>query len=730
MIAILAALVLGAGPAAGEVDAFQLPKGRVRVEANHLEVTHQRTIEASGGVTITAPGIRAHAEKVVYDRGAQTLEISGGVTMEIEANGEKAKLTADSATIDVDSHAGVLRNATVTGAGITLHGAKITRTESGRYRIDQASFTPCDCGPGGRPSWEITASRITAKPNGLGLLQGGVLRAKGVPIFFLPIGFAPLSSERASGFLSPQLSQNGNDGVIASLPFYLAMGKNWDLTVDPGFNQERGPFAGSTLRFGGEHGQGELNGVYHADRKIRSDALSFPGRPDLYSPDRWYTDDRVTEQLGDTIAAKARVELASDDRYGFDFGSTLMERSRPEYETNVAVERAGGVVGVVATSNYYQDLRVVGSAGPYNSAQTVSRIGGLDLSAGGFPIFGGPGYGLHTDLDASYDFFDNVGSPQAGLHHGGSLESEPRRQVQHARFRPRVVAPLSLADDAVRLEVFGGAVGDVSGDTLGTDARSRVAPDAGATARMEFRRTFGSATKVQHRIGPFVRWDYTHEVYGQDLTSFESPSEAPVAGSAVEAGISNRLFYRRAGERERGRSVRELFELQLFERVRPNGPKKGESVANLDLRTGPLRMDLDATLDNDTATIRTAGGRASTRGDAPEGLSVEYAYAPERQSHQGTGGAWLKLAEIFTGEHFPSKTLKTLTLEAGARFDFLTHTFPSVSGGVNYESPCGCWGFRTGAAKDADRPNLTIRFSFDLHPPTTIRRYTAAPGGR
>ena len=60
MIAILAALVLGAGPAAGAVDAFQLPKGRVRVEANHLEVTHQRTIEASGGVTITAPGIRAH----------------------------------------------------------------------------------------------------------------------------------------------------------------------------------------------------------------------------------------------------------------------------------------------------------------------------------------------------------------------------------------------------------------------------------------------------------------------------------------------------------------------------------------------------------------------------------------------------------------------------------------------------------------------------------------------
>lgn len=727
---MIAGLALAVVLAAAPNDMLRLPGGHIQVHAAHLELTQKRVLVASGGVDLTAPGIRIHAETVSYDTATRVIDVSGGMRMTLDTDEEHAELTASSATIDAGTHAGVLRDATLQGAGITLKGKRIVRTASGRYRLDAASFTPCQCADG-RPSWEITASRITARPEGLGILQGGVLRAKGIPIFFLPIGFAPVSAERASGFLSPQFAQTGNDGTIVSLPFYLAPSKRWDMILDPGYDQERGVFVGGTLRLANSAGQGELAGVYHHDRRVQRDAATFPGRPDLYSPDRWYTDDRLTEQISSTVTGKARVELAGDDRYGFDFGSSLNERSRPDYETDVFLQRAGDVVAAVVSSTYYQDLRVIGSAGPYNSAQTVSRIGGVDLSAASIPLLGGRAASLEAGVDGRYDFFDNLGSPQAGFHRGGQLEAVPRRQVQHARLQPVIAAPLSFFDDAVRVRAFAGGLGDVSSDPLGTDSRARVAPQVGGDARMEVWKTFGTVTKLQHRVGPFARWTYTPEIYGDDtLTSFEAPNEVPHAGNVVEVGLTNRLLYRGAGAAVKGLPVRELLDLSLYERYEPLGPRKGESVGNMDVRTGPLRMDLDAVLDNEVGRIRTAGGRAATRGDAPEGLSVEYAYAPERSSHQGTAGAWLKLAEIFTGEKFPASLFKTLTLESGVRYDLINHNFPSVSGGVSYESPCGCWGFHAGAAKDADRPNLTLKFSIDLHPPSALTRYTTAPGGR
>ena len=77
--------------------------------------------------------------------------------------------------------------------------------------------------------------------------------------------------------------------------------------------------------------------------------------------------------------------------------------------------------------------------------------------------------------------------------------------------------------------------------------------------------------------------------------------------------------------------------------------------------------------------------------------------------------------------------------------------FVAVSGGLTYESPCGCWGLRVGASQEADReryeigrkrdpvtnkrnggvvfPITDFLFSIDLHPPNGVRRYTTAPGG-
>lgn len=733
MIGLLAAasLTLLAQPA------FELPQGRVRIDATKLEVRRGREVEASGGIVLTAPGMRIRAERVIYDRTSGRVEIDGGLSVRILVEGEEATLTARSATFDTRTTGGVLRDATIRGNGLLLSGKRIVRSKSGAYRIDEAQFSPCGCPGEKEPSWEITAKRIRARPSGLAVLRGGVLRAKGTPIFFLPVGFAPFSSERASGFLSPQLSTGGNDGVVATIPLYLAIARSWDMTLTPGWAELRGPFVGSDLRFANRRGRGQLEVIYRSDDRIKEEAAFFPGDAEDYSRDRWYTNVRVTQQVTSTIDAKVRAELAGDDRYNFDFGATLMERSRPEYETNAFLERRGETVAIVAGSTYYQDLRVVGSAGPYNPAQTVSPMGQVDISAPALPFLGRSGLGVLGDIAVSYDAFNNVNSPQGSFRRGGELSGTPRRQVQHLRVRPQLTAPLSLFRDGWRTNVHAAALGDLSADLLGADPRTRIAPEVGAETRMEFRRTFGEGTKVQHRVGPIARVVHVPFVDGDDLTSYESPLETPVAGDRIEVGITNRLLYRRLGSKS-AQPVRELVELQIVERFRSDGPEEGESVLNLDLRTGPLRMDLDAVFDNATGEPTTAGGRAATKADAPEGISVEYAYAPDRRSHQGTGGGWLKLAELSgRGDSPLARALRTFTIESGARYDFDRREFLAVSGGIAYESPCACWGAHLGAVNETDRkrvfsevPITGFRISIDLHPPQAWSRLQSAPGGR
>ena len=71
--------------------------------------------------------------------------------------------------------------------------------------------------------------------------------------------------------------------------------------------------------------------------------------------------------------------------------------------------------------------------------------------------------------------------------------------------------------------------------------------------------------------------------------------------------------------------------IQVF-RPGDDAPENGETVGNLDLRTGPLRLDADLAVDNCTGNVSSAGGRITTRADAPEGISLE---DPVRAEHRG-----------------------------------------------------------------------------------------------
>jgi len=127
-------------------------------------------------------------------------------------------------------------------------GRTIHRLAEDYLSIDDAAFTLCDCGDNSRPSWEMRAGRIDAKlgdrvtvywpsirvnPFGLGVL---------VPITppLAPISL-PLKS-RAPGFLPPRIQLlRGLSWPAIDLPFFVPLGRSWDLTVIPGLRMDWTP---------------------------------------------------------------------------------------------------------------------------------------------------------------------------------------------------------------------------------------------------------------------------------------------------------------------------------------------------------------------------------------------------------------------------------------------------------------------------------------------------------
>lgn len=118
---------------------------------------------------------------------------------------------------------------------LVLTGTRLERLPGDEsWRIDDLSFTPCDCDLA-KPSWRISAARgdIDLKDSVASLLSPSV-RVFEVPVLWVPWAQLPLSSRR-SGLLVPKPDFNANNGFSVDLPLYLTLGESYDVTLSPGY---------------------------------------------------------------------------------------------------------------------------------------------------------------------------------------------------------------------------------------------------------------------------------------------------------------------------------------------------------------------------------------------------------------------------------------------------------------------------------------------------------------
>jgi LPS-assembly protein len=193
----------------------------------------------------------------------------------------------------------------MTGAGgradrIDLLGPATSRVINGDY-------TSCWRDDAHRPDWVLSARQLDLDTDaGVGVAEGAVLRFMDVPILALPRLSFPLSDQRKSGWLPPNLDFTSGSGIELSVPYYWNIAPNRDATITPAVSTRRGFAVNGEFRYLEPDFSGRAN----------LDLLPYD---QVYENTRyWLTFDHVG-RLGDDVRYGAQVERVSDNDWWNDF---------------------------------------------------------------------------------------------------------------------------------------------------------------------------------------------------------------------------------------------------------------------------------------------------------------------------------------------------------------------------------------------------------------------------
>ena len=105
------------------------------------------------------------------------------------------------------------------------------------------------------PRWQITSGTVTLRLDHYAVLTNAVLKAKGVPVFYLPVIYYPIQKDdRATGFLMPTYGTSTYRGFTLSNAFFWAINRSQDATFLHDWFTKRGQGMGGEYRYVGGAG--------------------------------------------------------------------------------------------------------------------------------------------------------------------------------------------------------------------------------------------------------------------------------------------------------------------------------------------------------------------------------------------------------------------------------------------------------------------------------------------
>ena len=231
---------------------------RLRITAGQINLLGENRIEFDGNIEFRYGERSVSAEQASFDLQTQTAQVHGAVTY------RDGQVTVYGNDAEVDTRGRVI---TFAGGGfdLPLRGARggaetIRIRDDNTIALEAVNFTTCPSDP---PDWELRARELEIDVDeGFGTARGFRLRFKGVPVLGSPYVSFPLDDRRKTGLLTPSFSNRGKTGIDVSLPFYVNLAPNYDLTFTTRYMRERGAQANAEFRYLLPGTQGQLRLEY------------------------------------------------------------------------------------------------------------------------------------------------------------------------------------------------------------------------------------------------------------------------------------------------------------------------------------------------------------------------------------------------------------------------------------------------------------------------------------
>lgn len=351
----------------------------VELTADKADVSLNGKITLEGRVEARQGNRKLTADRASFDRETGDFEASGKVGYSqtgLEITGEAAKFESNDGT-------GTLSKTVFDLPGRGRGSAGETQLiNQSTLNLKDVRYTAC---PRGQEDWELVAPDIRLD-NARGVGSGRNVRVmfKGFPILYIPYVSFPISDQRKSGVLPPDLGLSNRAGFNIRMPYYWNIRPNMDATITPRWLFDRGIQLNTEYRYLTKNSLGQLDIEYLPD-------------DDETGRDRGFVSWLQTTRFANNWLANFEINDVSDTAYFEDLGDSQSEVSRTHLQRQIEL--------LFTQPNWIFTTRV------QNQQTVLDTISRLDRPYQRVPQFTFQGswngkYNLQYDLNAEVVNFD------------------------------------------------------------------------------------------------------------------------------------------------------------------------------------------------------------------------------------------------------------------------------------------------------------------------------------
>ncbi|MGE5623283.1 MAG: LPS-assembly protein LptD [Bacillota bacterium] len=313
----------------------------VTIRAEQMTGRPDREVHLERDVEVTRGPMTINADRATYDIVEDEVEAEGNIRMRRFGD----RYTGDELRLKMDTGKGYVTNPTYSleRNGAAGNAERINFLAQDRASVVDGTYSTCE---GPDPDWYLKASTLDLDSGrDAGYARKAIVYFKGVPVLGTPAMSFPLSGARKSGFLPPTIGSSSSGGLEVTVPYYVNIAPNRDLTLFPKIYASRGFQWGAEGRYLGATYSGQTRGeALFDDQQTKTN--------------RYAISSIHTHNFAPGFNYAWNINAASDDNYPVDFSRTITAASQRLLLRDLALNYANpsGFWSTTARVSNYQVL--------------------------------------------------------------------------------------------------------------------------------------------------------------------------------------------------------------------------------------------------------------------------------------------------------------------------------------------------------------------------------------